>query len=105
PLFQMAADIANAHHEKWDGTGYPNGQKGESIAESARIVAIADIFDALTMRRPYKEAWTTEDSLAEINKSSNTHLDPHLVELFMSIKEEVLEIKTLWDKREAKQNQ
>ena len=103
PLFQMAADIAHAHHEKWDGTGYPTGKKGATIPESARIVAIADIFDALTMRRPYKEAWTTEASLAEIKRSSNTHLDPNLVELFMSIEDKILEIKNLWDKREAKQ--
>ena len=105
PLFEMAADIACAHHEKWDGRGYPNGQKGEKIPESARIVAIADIFDALTMKRPYKKPWTTEDSLAEIKRSSGTHLDPNLVELFFSIEEEIRELKQHWDQREAQQKQ
>ena len=105
PLFKMAADIAHAHHEKWDGSGYPKGQKGTTIPESARIVAIADIFDALTMRRPYKEAWTTEASLAEIKNSSDSHLDPEMVGLFMSIEEEIRDIKKLWDQREAKQKQ
>ncbi len=104
PLFKMAADIALAHHEKWNGTGYPNGQEAERIPECARIVAIADIFDALTMRRPYKKAWSTEASLAEIKKSSTTHLDPHLVALFLSIEEEILGIKNLWDQREETLN-
>lgn len=100
PIFQMAADIAHAHHEKWDGNGYPNGQAGETIPESARLVAIADVFDALTMRRPYKEPWSTGDSLAEIRKSSGSHLDPHLVELFLSIEEEIRATKKLWDQLE-----
>jgi len=64
-VFCMAAEIAYYHHEKWDGCGYPVGLSKEAIPESARIVAIADVFDALTMKRPYKEPWSIEDSMAE----------------------------------------
>ncbi|MGR5488439.1 HD-GYP domain-containing protein, partial [Vibrio alfacsensis] len=63
-LLQMAQEIALNHHEKWDGSGYPNQLKGEQIPLSARIVAIADVFDALTSVRPYKKAWSIEETLA-----------------------------------------
>ena len=96
-IFQLAADIAHYHHEKWDGTGYPDGLKGESIPESARIVAIADVFDALTMKRPYKEAWSIEDSLTEIRSLSGTHFEPRLVDIFESIMPEILDIKENWE--------
>lgn len=100
PLFQLAAEVALRHHERWDGTGYPGGLAGEAIPESARIVAIADVFDALTMKRPYKEAWPIDKALAEIEKSSGSHFDPALVEKFFSIENEVLEIKAFWDNKE-----
>ena len=90
PLFEMAAQIALNHHERWDGTGYPNGLKGEKIPESARIVAIADVFDALTMKRPYKEEWEAERSFQEIEAMSGTFFDPVLVEKFLSIKDKIL---------------
>jgi cyclic di-GMP phosphodiesterase len=99
PLFKMAAEIALYHHEKWNGTGYPKGLKGNDITESARIVAIADVFDALTMKRPYKEPWTIEDAFAEIKKGQNTHFDPHLVDLFFEIEPEIRSIKDSWDKK------
>ena len=66
PIFVLAAEVALYHHEQWDGTGYPRQLAGEAIPESARIVAVADIFDALTMKRPYKEPWSVEESLVEI---------------------------------------
>jgi putative two-component system response regulator len=95
-LFILASEIAHYHHEKWDGTGYPAGLTGTAIPESARIVAIADVFDALTMKRPYKEPWSIEDTMAEIKKSSGTHLEPRLVELFEVILPEIIDIKQEW---------
>ncbi len=85
PLFRMAAEIARYHHEKWDGSGYPFGLSGEAIPESARIVAIADAYDALTMKRAYKEPWSIEDSMAEIIGKSGSQFDPRLVKLFEKV--------------------
>jgi putative two-component system response regulator len=95
--FIMAAEIAHHHHEKWDGSGYPDGLAGPAIPESARIVALADVFDALTMKRPYKEAWSIEASIGEIRKGSGRHFEPRLVDLFMSILPEITSIKRVWD--------
>ena len=95
--FVMAAEIAHYHHEKWDGSGYPDGLIGNAIPESARIVAVADVFDALTMKRPYKEAWSIADSVAEIQKGSGIHFEPRLVQLFMEIFPQILQIRDKWD--------
>lgn len=100
PIFTMAAEIARYHHEKWDGSGYPIGLAGEDIPEAARIVAIADVFDALTMVRPYKKAWSIEDSLAEIQRGFGSHFEPRLVDLFERILPSILQIKNEWDKKE-----
>lgn len=100
PLFQLAAEVAYYHHEKWDGNGYPNGLKGEDIPQSARIVAIADVFDALTMERPYKRPWSIEDAFEELRKNAGSHFDPELVDLFLSIENEILTIKQTWDSKE-----
>ena len=97
PLFQMAAEIALHHHEKWDGSGYPNELTGTAIPESARIVALADVFDALTMIRPYKEAWPIERALETIKEESGTHFDPRIVGAFVSIFPEILAIKEKWN--------
>lgn len=96
PVFQLAAEIAKTHHEKWDGTGYPDGLKQKDIPEGARIVAICDVFDALTMERPYKNAWSIEETLKYIKEQSGSHFDPHLVEVFLSISEEISEIQEKW---------
>ncbi|MEO5376480.1 MAG: response regulator [Magnetococcus sp. DMHC-6] len=96
-LFAMAAEIARFHHEKWDGSGYPMGLSGDAIPESARIVAIADVFDALTMKRPYKEPWSIEDSMTEIRRNSGSHFEPRLVEHFERILPEILQIKSAWE--------
>jgi putative two-component system response regulator len=77
-----ALDIPYCHHEKWDGTGYPRGLKGEEIPLTARIFAIVDVWDALTSDRPYRPAWSKEDTLKYINSESGKHFDPHIVELF-----------------------
>jgi putative two-component system response regulator len=92
-LLKEAKIIALAHHEKWDGSGYPNGLKGEDIPLSARIVAVADVFDALTTERPYKKAWTVEDAVALIDKESGSHFDPELVGVFHEVLPDILDIK------------
>ena len=97
PVFKMAATIALHHHEKWDGSGYPMGLAGENIPEAARIVAIADVFDALTTKRPYKQPWTLEKTLEVMRESAGSHLDPHLLDVFMHIMPEILAIKANWE--------
>jgi len=96
PVFKMAAEIARFHHEKWDGSGYPLGLAGEAIPEAARIVAIADVFDALTTKRPYKEPWSIEETLKVMKQSAGSHLDPHLLPIFLAIMPEILGIKATW---------
>ncbi|WP_031435562.1 response regulator [Methylomarinum vadi] len=100
PIFQLAAEIALNHHEKWDGTGYPHGLSGMAIPESARIVAIADIFDALSMKRPYKDIWPLDKILDFLAQNAGNHLESRLVEAFMDILPKIQEIKAEWDARE-----
>jgi putative two-component system response regulator len=83
PAFRLAEAIAQCHHEKWDGSGYPRGLKGDAIPEAARIVALADVYDTLTHVRPYKRAWTHKAAITEIQKLSGTHFDPTLVDRFI----------------------
>lgn len=92
-LMQVAREIALHHHEKWDGSGYPNGQTGDEIPLVGRIVAIADVFDALTTVRPYKKAWKVEDAVDYIAQNRATHFDPRLVDLFMKCLTEILAIR------------
>ena len=93
PMLQMAKSIALTHHEKWDGSGYPHGLKEEEIPLEGRIVAIADVLDALMSKRPYKEAWTLEDSLAYIEESAGTHFDPNLVPLLKNLHPQIMDIR------------
>ncbi len=93
-FISIAETIALCHHEKWDGSGYPNGLKGLEIPITARITAIADVFDSLTSKRSYKEAFSVEDSLGIINLGKGSHFDPEIVDAFFSIKDEILAIKT-----------
>lgn len=79
-LLEMAEQIALSHHEKWDGTGYPKGLKGEEIPLEGRIVAVVDVLDALTSERPYKQAWTLEEAMNEIRAQSGRHFDPKVVD-------------------------
>ncbi|WP_244446245.1 HD domain-containing phosphohydrolase [Devosia riboflavina] len=83
-LIRTAELIAQSHHEKWDGTGYPNGISGAAIPIEARIVALADVFDALCSERPYKRAWPIDEAYAEIVRCSGTHFDPACVASFQS---------------------
>ncbi|WP_246540180.1 HD-GYP domain-containing protein [sulfur-oxidizing endosymbiont of Gigantopelta aegis] len=101
PVFSMAAEIALSHHEKWDGSGYPNHLQANAIPESARIVALVDVFDALTMKRPYKEDWTIEESMAEIRRCSGSHFDPNLVDLFEMMLPDICKIKNEWEHKES----
>ena len=89
----LAADVAYEHHEKWDGTGYPRGLKGEEIKIQGRITTLADVFDALANKRCYKEAWEIEDVKKYIIKNSGSQFDPSLVEVFLRDIDEFLEIQ------------
>ena len=93
---KAAEKIALLHHEKWDGTGYPYGLKGKKIPLFARIVSIADVFDALTSDRPYRKAFSVEEAFEIIKNESGKHFDPELVEIFLKIKDEIIEIRTLF---------
>ncbi|TPV60906.1 two-component system response regulator [Aestuariibacter sp. GS-14] len=95
-LLRIAKSVALTHHEKWDGTGYPNGLKAEDIPIEGRIVAIADVFDALTSKRPYKEAWSVEKTMDLIKRESGVHFEPKLVELLEANLPAILEIKERW---------
>ncbi len=91
-LIQTGETIAISHHEKWDGTGYPGKLKREAIPLLGRITALADVFDALTSKRPYKPAWSPEEAIKEIKAGSGTHFDPQLVDIFISKLPEILDI-------------
>lgn len=101
PVFRMAATIALHHHEKWNGSGYPQQLAGAEIPEVARIVALADVFDALTCRRPYKEAWPVGQALEAIRLESGRHFEPRLVALFEQQLPRLLDIKERWARLEA----
>ena len=92
-LLSMAKIVAEQHHEKWNGKGYPEQLKKTEINLFARLTAIADVFDALTSKRPYKDAWTVEDAVAFIKNEKGGHFDPKGVEAFMAALPEILEIK------------
>ncbi|MCF8167388.1 MAG: two-component system response regulator [Rhodoferax sp.] len=93
PLLHAAREVALTHHEKWDGSGYPHGLRGEEIPLFGRIVAIADVFDALTSARPYKTAWTVEAALQNLEQGAGTHFDPDLLSPFKSALPDILAIK------------
>jgi HD-GYP domain-containing protein (c-di-GMP phosphodiesterase class II) len=87
-FFETARAIAREHHERWDGKGYPDGKKGEEISVAARIVSVADVFDALTSKRPYKEAWSPEDGIEAIESGAGTRFDPGIVATFVALYQE-----------------
>lgn len=94
PVMALASEIAISHHEKWDGSGYPNGLAGEAIPLSGRLVAIADVFDALTSVRPYKKAWPLEEVYAFFQEQSGKHFDPNLIALLERNWAAMIDIKT-----------
>jgi len=122
PVDAVALDVAMTHHENWDGTGYPGwvdpvtgdpvktneegkalGKKGEEIPLAGRIVALADVYDALCSRRVYKEPWTEEDVLEEIKKLSGTKFDPELIDVFFEILPSIQQIRSLYPEYEPAQ--
>ncbi|KQV90821.1 two-component system response regulator [Massilia sp. Root351] len=98
-MLALARNIALTHHEKWDGSGYPRGLAGEDIPLEGRIVAIADVFDALTSARPYKEAWPVEEAVQYLRQQRGQHFDPELVDLFLERLPAIVEIKARWAER------
>jgi len=102
PILKMAADVALHHHEKWDGSGYPEGISGEKISLSARIVAVADVFDALTSDRPYKKAWPVYVAFKAIEEDSGSHFDPTVVYAFLSARSDVEALISHWNEVDAK---
>lgn len=93
PQVALAREIALTHHEKWDGTGYPHGLAGEAIPIAGRVVAIADVFDALTAERPYKKPWPVEEAVKFITENAGKHFDPALVEAFRRELPAILELR------------
>jgi putative two-component system response regulator len=91
-FMKMAEEIALTHHENWDGTGYPQGLAGENIPLSGRITAVADVFDALISKRPYKPPLSYRESFTIIKNERGTHFDPGVVDAFISTKQEILSI-------------
>jgi putative two-component system response regulator len=97
PILQLGALIALNHHEAWDGSGYPNGLAGEAIPLAARIVTVADIFDALTSKRPYKPEWPLEEAIRELKTLAGKRLDARCVDAFLAQMDLVKEVKNAHD--------
>ncbi|SDJ98116.1 response regulator [Billgrantia gudaonensis] len=100
-LLDMAREVALCHHEKWDGSGYPRGLAGEWIPLSARIAAIADVFDALTSERPYKKAWPMEEATNLIRQQAGKHFDPALVDAFFRCLPDILRVRDCWEEQSS----
>lgn len=94
PTLEMAAEIVHGHHEWWDGSGYPEGLRGDEIPRSARIAAVSDVYDALRSDRPYKQAWTHEQTCSEILTQRGSHFDPEIVDAFEDLQLEFAQIAT-----------
>jgi putative two-component system response regulator len=92
-VLQVGAEIALGHHEKFDGSGYPNGISGEDIPIFSRIVAVADVFDALTSERPYKKAWELEAAVDFLNEGAGSHFDPVCVKAFLNAWDDILAVR------------
>jgi HD-GYP domain-containing protein (c-di-GMP phosphodiesterase class II) len=87
-FFETARAVAREHHERWDGKGYPDGKTGDEISLAARIVSVADVFDALTSKRPYKDAWSLEEGMASITAGAGAQFDPDVVAAFQSLQQD-----------------
>lgn len=98
-LLKQAKIAAFTHHEKWNGTGYPAGISGEDIPLIGRIIAVSDVFDALTNERPYKKAWPAEDAIDHINREKGKHFDPKLVDAFFKCLPEIRKIMTKYKEK------
>ncbi|WP_348698096.1 HD domain-containing phosphohydrolase [Duganella fentianensis] len=98
-IFAMARDVALSHHERWDGHGYPHGLAGAAIPEAARLVAVADVFDALTMQRPYKPAWSLSATCDYLRDGRGGHFDPQMIDAFEQALPELIRIRADWQGR------
>jgi putative two-component system response regulator len=96
-FIRLGETIALSHHEKWDGSGYPGGLKGKQIPITGRITAIVDVFDALTSKRPYKEAFSVEKSLNLIREGKGSHFDPDIVDAFFALQDDIQMIMKQYD--------
>lgn len=96
-FIKLGQAIALTHHEKWDGTGYPRGLRGSEIPLAGRITAIADAFDVMLSKRPYKEPFTLQQTLAIINQSRGSHFDPKVVDAFFAGQDEIFAIKEKYE--------
>ena len=101
PIMQAAAQIILTHHERWDGKGYPQGLAGEDIPINGRIVAVADVFDALSSNRIYHQAWPWEDVFGHFEKQSGEHFDPKLVQVLLRHREEFMAVYAEGNDRET----
>jgi putative two-component system response regulator len=95
-FLQLAREIAYTHHEHWDGGGYPQGLKGDDIPISGRLMAIADVYDALINKRVYKEAFSHDKAVEIVRRSAGNHLDPDIVEAFLQLQDSFQEIAQLY---------
>jgi putative two-component system response regulator len=98
-LLRTAREISLTHHEKWDGSGYPYGLQKEDICAEGRIIAIADVFDALTTERPYKKSWSNKDAIQLLIDESGKHFDPNFVPVFLEQMPAILEVKEKWKEK------
>ena len=103
-FLEHAGIFASTHHEKWDGSGYPRGLKGEEIPLQGRLMAIVDVYDALVSERPYKKPYTHEEAVNIIKEGSGSHFDPVLVDLFLEISDEFKKISILYKQTDEPQN-
>lgn len=99
PFLKMGIEVSYCHHERWDGTGYPRGLKGDEIPLSAQILSITDVYDALTTERTYKEAYTHQESLKLMQKQRGKHFSPLLLDTFLEISDQINEIKTIFSEK------
>lgn len=100
-LLRMSREVALTHHEKWDGSGYPQGLAGDAIPFAGRVTAVADVFDALTSERAYKKPWSIDEAMDYIRKESGRSLDPRLVDLFVELRAEVEEVMRMFSDRQT----
>ena len=98
-FLETAKQIARSHHEKWDGSGYPDGLSGPAIPLPARMMAVADVYDAVRSERPYKKGMSHEQAVAILRESRGSHFDPQIVDIFLSFDEQVQRIRNQWDDR------
>ena len=106
PVLKMAAVIAETHHEKWDGSGYPKGLKGKEIPIEGRIVAVADVFDALSSKRPYKDAFPIDKCMSILREGRGQHFDPRVLDAFETRQDDIIQVRqrcleTVFDEPEA----